>query len=1001
MSDEVKDFQHLTAQRILKTFQSGQRRVLLADEVGLGKTYVAREVINLVRQWHENMKDDFFKVVYICSNVNIADQNINKLGVSNKMSVDESRLSMQHLMITEKEHAIKGNTSDMPESIIPLTPATSFRFYTMQGTIKERAVMYDILKRMPELSSNQGLGNFLKCGVKTDNWEYCVENYDRKIENCGADYISHMMKDIEPYMKGGLKQRLIACVEQGGSCNSAEKSAIINELRHMFAEISIEMLDPDLVIMDEFQRFSDLLREGDDNEQSMLAKHFFNPDRTNTKILLLSATPYKPFSTLEELNANGFDEHFHGFMELMNFLFVKKDKIEDFKNVWESYSAALNRIDEKDLAPLIKAKDEAQESLYNVMCRTERFNTGIIDDSNVKDIPIMEEDVLSYAQCQHLMDCLNEKNPKNQLGNVSIEYVKSSPYLLSFMNHYVVKDKIVNALQGQPTLDGRGVDNLLLSRYQINNYKGISPANGKLKYLHDSVFSGKVAQLLLWVPASMPYYKAGGIFESEEAKHFSKILLFSSWEMVPRMVSAMMSYYAEYYTLGVLSKSNPNSKSIKYISRGEEEENRKRRKYRYGENRLKSGNVLEYACEVLASLYTPSEYFGQKIADIRRSVKAKVWDCLSSNKVINSLPSRAISNATNIVKIMELLDNPNMAIDENLYIPRNLDTVLTDIAIASPAVCAYRQSFDTDDASMVGKALVTMFNKSEAAAIIDMIYGNKNDEDYYVSVLDYCVMGNMQAMLDEYAHMLGSDKIGESIGEAIIETSNLKVDTKESLGSEEEKKLSMRCHFAVPFIDKTITDKSVKRTTSVRKAFNSPFRPFILSTTSIGQEGLDFHWYSRKIVHWNLPSNPIDIEQREGRINRYKCLATRRNVARLYGGDNRFGWDDMFNAAKLDLKKSHSELVPYWCLPIDSLSEEQRKKLEYIERIVPFYPLSRDKSRYDRLIHVLFLYRMTMGQPRQEELLDLLKGIDLSQEELSELTINLCPYDKRNLSQEL
>lgn len=50
----------------------------------------------------------------------------------------------------------------------------------------------------------------------------------------------------------------------------------------------------------------------------------------------------------------------------------------------------------------------------------------------------------------------------------------------------------------------------------------------------------------------------------------------------------------------------------------------------------------------------------------------------------------------------------------------------------------------------------------------------------------------------------------------------------------------MRCHFAIPFIDKTVTDKSVARTSNIRKAFNSPFRPFLLSTTSIGQEGLDF-----------------------------------------------------------------------------------------------------------------------------------------------------------------
>ena len=62
-------------------------------------------------------------------------------------------------------------------------------------------------------------------------------------------------------------------------------------------------------------------------------------------------------------------------------------------------------------------------------------------------------------------------------------------------------------------------------------------------------------------------------------------------------------------------------------------------------------------------------------------------------------------------------------------------------------------------------------------------------------------------------------------------------------------------------------------------AYNSPFRPFVLASTSVGQEGLDFHTYSHAIVHWNLPSNPVDLEQREGRVHRYKGHAVRKNVA--------------------------------------------------------------------------------------------------------------------------
>ena len=64
--------------------------------------------------------------------------------------------------------------------------------------------------------------------------------------------------------------------------------------------------------------------------------------------------------------------------------------------------------------------------------------------------------------------------------------------------------------------------------------------------------------------------------------------------------------------------------------------------------------------------------------------------------------------------------------------------------------------------------------------------------------------------------------------------------------------------------DGTDDEKVLQRSSSVRAAFNSPFWPFVLVTTSVGQEGLDFHQYCHAVVHWNLPSNPVDLEQREG-----------------------------------------------------------------------------------------------------------------------------------------
>lgn len=983
MSQEVKDFQRATADRILHIYKNlGHRRVLLADEVGLGKTFVAKQVINLVREWHKQEKDDFFKVVYICSNANIADQNIEKLGVENRMSISESRLSMQHLYIklAEKQIAKQHEKGEMPESIIPLTPSTSFRFYSAQGTANERALMCDILCGLTQFKDyKEVISNFLSCNVK--NWQELIHTYNYIIGLCGEDYLREMHGKLQTILSDTIINQLIEYAQTG--CDNRQRADMINKLRRIFAEISIDMLDPDLVIMDEFQRFNSLLEQGDD-EQSMLANKFFDDKRSNTKILLLSATPYKPYSTLEELNTNGNDEHYQDFMKVMDFLYATKDKADRFKLIWHTYSAALKRTDVVDLTPLVVTKNEAEEALYGVMCRTERFNSGIIDDSRVCDVQIVPEDILSFAEGQYLMDCLNQENTKVHLGNLPMEYVKSSPYLLSFMDKYELKKRIASALQHSDVKRYGKMDALLLSKYAINNYRPIPAANGKLKYLHDLVFGTrheKKTQLLLWVPASNPYYKAGGVFESNEARNFSKIILFSSWEMVPRMISIMMSYYSELYTLGELKKVEAE---IRYTSQ---------KKNRYGENRLRADGLLEYPCRILSGLFSPATFYGEKLSSVRKIIKQRIQDEFAQNTIMSSIPQQGRNNAKLILTLMKILDGKPVEDLNDLYVPSNALDVMTDIAIASPAVCAYRQSRNEEDAQLVAKAIVSVFNKPESAAVIDLMYNKKSDDDYYESVLDYCVVGNLQAVLDEYVHMTQTKMLGHTVTEAIIGTSNLSIDTTDSLGMEEKKQL-MRCHFAIPFIDKTVTDKSVARTTNIRKAFNSPFRPFLLSTTSIGQEGLDFHWYARKIVHWNLPSNPVDLEQREGRINRFKCLAIRRNVVKLYVSETYHTWDELFSLAYSNLKGTHSDIVPYWCLPVAELTEEQQAKLEYIERIVPLYPLSRDRYKYERLIKVLALYRMTLGQPRQEELLNLLKNMHLSDEQLKELTIDLCPFNK-------
>jgi hypothetical protein len=165
----------------------------------------------------------------------------------------------------------------------------------------------------------------------------------------------------------------------------------------------------------------------------------------------------------------------------------------------------------------------------------------------------------------------------------------------------------------------------------------------------------------------------------------------------------------------------------------------------------------------------------------------------------------------------------------------------------------------------------------------------------------------------------------------------------------------------------------------------------MLNSTSIGQEGLDFHWYCRRVVHWSLPSNPIDLEQREGRVNRYKSLVVRQRAAQRYKGPaNSRGdvWEAVFAAVKG--AGTVSDLIPYWHVPEASAQ---------IERVIPLMPFSIELARRHEILRILSLYRLSFGQPRQQELVEELLKRRYTQEDLAEirraLLVELAPIKYR------
>ena len=986
----LKDFQKETVNRVIELYKSGRNRVLIADEVGLGKTVVARGVIARFAELREEEKDDLVKVAYICSNQSIARQNVQKLRVSELVNTDvdpnEARLSMQHLRIAEQEN--DPNVLNGYVQIIPLTPETSFRMTSGVGLRWERALIYVILEKMLEgsevslLKLRRRLYASVQGGYQEDKdegWKAKLDEYRGRVSECekisGGKYPGEFIGKLEERGVCEIAWRLSE-LDVGRSKDSND---CIRQLRQIFAEESAAMLNPDLVIMDEFQRFRFLINGEEDSETQILAKRFLkenhNDPNQKTRVLLLSATPYKLYSTAEEILETGNDDEYHEFLELLDFIFdEKKGTVRD---VWGNYTKVL-REHSAGLPAVMRSKEQAEEELSGGICRTERVSVmddgDFISDSGAREpIDITSADVESYIEFTKML---------RDVGvdiHLPIDYIKSCPYLMSYLRGYQIWDKIKKATEGSGNhrkvvarTQGR---HLWIKKSVIENYRELPPENARLEVLKSHAFAGN-ADRYMWIPPTIPYYPLAGVYKSETAKDFSKVLVFSSWEMVPRMISTLISYEAERRTVGHKSDERENKRYDKKHSQ------RLRERPSGGVEGEKTAAyealVEPEDIEWLVGLWNPIETLNAKL-DLH-SVEQLVRDKVREKKGRLS--------------------------DEE-------EEILVNKALGSPAVCiARRIGLDDDKYKELAKIFWDRFNNVVGTAVVDRAYERRRDDaSHWQNVLRYCKDGCFQAMFDEYYAVIRDDvsflseanQRGEIIKRMVeglsLRTASYDIDCVRGAYTGTGKKervadtISMRTHYAVGFAKGNGEEvKGIERKDALRKSFNSPMRPFVLASTSIGQEGLDFHPYCRKIFHWNLPSNPIDLEQREGRINRYKCFAVRKNVALKYGTRlyNADVWAEVYQAAKDGEKVDGlSDLVPFWCF-----GRNQEVK---IDRIFPMYPCSRDEGAYNRLISVLSIYRLSMGQPRQEELLEHVVR-EWPDDDLKKLFLNLSPFRRRQLA---
>lgn len=986
-------FQRAAVDHIMARFEDrkGSRRFLLADEVGLGKTVVARSVIDRLAAKHPGRP---CTVVYLCSNAEISEQNRRKLADGGGHPV------RRVTELADRQPAKKDQVV-----LYAFTPNTSLKGGT--GLAHERRLLLFLLDHVLGFdTSDPDTREYFRCGVEEKRWHKAT-----MWSTLREDFLRHIPERVQRAFREAVRVHdpgLLAALRDGIE-EGKDRYKLIGRCRVALQRATLQQIEPDLVILDEVQRFRDIIDTLDKKES--LARALIGP---TTRTLILSATPFRMLSL--STDAAGADHHqeFHATLKFLCGHHTEvparvKRAIEEFGEQLKVVDLA-NARDER----LLDLKRTIEQDLRQVMCRTERNwyfdeHSGALHENGDRvSLP-------SLPELQELVAL--EHGLRGQLTDVGqvTDFWKSSPSVLTFMDRgYALHRRLTNDTGGErrraavpAALIASAGDPALSERHQ------------RMQTLLRHTMGDDTRAPLLWTAPTLRYLSSDA-FGTESPR---KMLVFSGWRFVPKAVAVVASQAVEARlqrageaskqplqlkmalsshvfdvclpSLALATAVDPLGISIAHGTPPSEAQllelavaALRERFAEIGIRETPQGTLLPWQAVMCLER-------GFRFSDALRDTVDDWWPPGDND------PRPTRRHAERLVSWLD--GNPMRSIT-----PERLRR-LALVALGSPAVCLARTAlrlYGTDACReglshlwTVGfEALRAYFNRPVVQQAVRLSTGTRRRRrggrhqagGYSVQVLQYCLRHELQAVLDEHGYLAQADGSRDSV-QAFAEhcgriwslepglrrTNAARKRGKDLIiGSTGER---WATHFALAFGDELKSepteDGDIKplRRSDIREAFNSPFWPFVLATTSVGQEGLDFHWNCRDVFHWNLPANPVDLEQREGRVNRRHGLAVRQSIAQdwpLGRLDGRIGprnpWVVLFEALEEDVERQRYKqgLYPHWIYECEDSTQTRG-----IVRHVCHFRASRDADRYQMLKERLALYRLVFGQAQQEHLL--------------------------------
>ncbi len=521
---QPKPFQKAAIAAACASFLSakGSKRFLIADEVGLGKTVVAQQVIERLTDTDRRSP---LVVYYITNGQRVAHQNRDRL--VDFLSADDQRNALSK---ADRLNVIP--LFDVPKTpvvLYALTPGTSFPGKTTRlhaGRKEERAFITALLGRAyPHLVRRLG-ENVMRRNVTSD-WEGLVRNHRGAVGSLPRRFIRAFRAALVTEFGAPVKLRLPA------EFKGRTPGRFVGRLRKALAHTVLLDRPPDLIILDEFHRYPDIFRK--ENRADPLIRALLEPrsDR-RPAVLMLSATPFKLFAT--RLEENRGTEANREFFDLMEFLGgsrgapLRASAEHEFAKFGAALLAIAKNHEGSDkitrlIAEASVIRDNIQDILAPYLSRMEREPDA--DESartHELDAALDAADVRAF---RHLAGSFQPEHKWFALPfwlSVPLPAQTLGRGYIAWRDADMRRDAALIKL----TKDGR---------YRLPQ-KLPSP---KLRALERITYAEALS--LPWVSPSIPWWPLRGAWE--QITHEPKLLLFSRFKSTPRSIAALTSLRVE------------------------------------------------------------------------------------------------------------------------------------------------------------------------------------------------------------------------------------------------------------------------------------------------------------------------------------------------------------------------------------------------------------------------------------------------------------------------